>query len=276
MSKSYKTLAVLGSSSVALADPIVRDHRTHEAAPITITPAPVTTTTTVVQPVIVKEEMKPVVRGDVRIDLRASADLNRAPMGRPFRPLPVVYAPVTLANDLTLNGRAIIDVKSSTRKFTKLELRADSGRTAIDKVIVMFGNGGKQTIDLDAKLSKKSPTLTVDLAGGQRDIERIVLVGSTHGRGAALDVIAHERRDQEDRADRGLDHGRALARARRDEPAEEASQREHDVDGGLALDAHAAPQEHRTEGATSDEEVAEQHGRDRESPHEGTIPQPAA
>jgi hypothetical protein len=172
------TIAILGSSTAALAapgsySPEVRDHRTE---------------TTVIDH-----------RGS--IDASAQADIRFAPVGRPampVRPMPPVYqpvyqpvyAPVTLADNTQLNGRELIRVAQGSRTFSKLELRAEQGKTSIDKVIVTFGNGRSQTFALDTKLSKKQPTISLDLSGQSRSIQRIVLVGKSNGRNASLDVIA--------------------------------------------------------------------------------------
>lgn len=167
--KAIIATLVLGSSSVALASPAfgptagptVRDHRTQ------IAPVPAATV---------------VAQADIRADIR---------WGRPrIRPMPVTYAPVTLADNLQLEGRAFIKLAPTTRQFSKLELRTEQGRTSLDKVVIVFGNGRAQTINLDAKLSRKNPTLAIDLQGETRSIERIVLVGKSNGRNASLDVIA--------------------------------------------------------------------------------------
>ena len=163
--KALITTLVIGSSSVALAAPTVRDHRTSE----------VTTT----------------------IDHRNSIDVNaRADFRfqqRPVRPLPPVPAPltwVTLANDMQVSGRTSIKVAPTTRQFTKLELRAEQGNTSIDKVMIVFGNGRSQVVDLKAKLGKRDSSISIDLNGNARSIERIVLLGRSNGRRASLDVLA--------------------------------------------------------------------------------------
>ena len=162
------TIALIGSSTAALAapasySPVVRDHRTQ------------------------------VTDHRASIDASAQADIRFAPVARPalpIRPMPPVYAPVTLADNTQLNGREVIRVAQGTRSFNKIELRAEQGKTTIDKVIVTFGNGRSQTFELDTKLSKKQPTVSLDLNGQSRSIQRIVLVGKSNGRNASLDVIA--------------------------------------------------------------------------------------
>jgi hypothetical protein len=101
---------------------------------------------------------------------------------------PDVARPITLASSERINGRQIIKVNESLRAFSKLELRARSGRTDLDKVVVTFGNGQTQTIDCNRQLSANE-SFTIDLAGKQRNVKRIVLVGRS-GRRGSLDVIA--------------------------------------------------------------------------------------
>lgn len=166
--KALITTIVLGTSSVALAAPVVRDHRTPAPAP-----APITT-----------------IDHRSTIDINASADLR---FGRPGyypapRPLPLSW--VSLANDTKVNGRTAIKVSHSTRAFTKLELRAQQGNTKIDRVLITFGNGQTQTIALNKRLSKFQSAVSIDLAGNTRFISKVVLVGKSNGRRASVDVLA--------------------------------------------------------------------------------------
>jgi hypothetical protein len=157
--KALVTALVLGSSTLAVAapsyGPSIRDHRAPAAAPA---PAPA--------------------------PMRAPGYFG---FQAPKRP---VLSWVTLANDKQLTGRTVIKVAPTARKFTKLELRADQGRAAIDKVTIVFANGRAQTVNLDARLMKKNQSVSIDLAGNSRSIDRIILVGRTMGRGAAVDVLA--------------------------------------------------------------------------------------
>lgn len=143
--KAIVTTLILGSSSLALAAPTVRDHRT---------PAPA---------------FQPVYQAPVR------------PAPRPM------IKPVVLKNDARIQGRDVIRV-NTTRAFTKLELRSQSGRTQLDKVLITFSNGQSQVVDCNKTLNGNE-TFSIDLAGNARNIKKIVLVGKS-GRRAALDVIA--------------------------------------------------------------------------------------
>jgi hypothetical protein len=165
--KALITTLVIGSSSVALAAPTVRDHRT--------------------------SDYSPTIDHRNAIDINASADIRFQQRQRPVRPMPPVYvAPtwVTLANDMQVNGRTSIKVSPTARQFTKLELRAEQGNTSIDKVMIVFGNGRSQVVDLKTRLGKRDSSVSIDLTGNARSIERIVLVGRSNGRRASLDVLA--------------------------------------------------------------------------------------
>jgi hypothetical protein len=175
--KALITTLVIGSSSVALAapavsyGPTVRDHRDSDSR--------------------VSDHRN-------AIDITASADIRFQQAQRPVRPMPPVYTPpvyvaptwVTLANDMQVNGRTSIKVAPTARQFTKLELRAEQGNTSIDKVMIVFGNGRSQVVDLKTKLGKRDSSISIDLNGNARSIERIVLVGRSNGRRASLDVLA--------------------------------------------------------------------------------------
>src|SRR5690349_12813180 len=100
--KALVTLLVLGSSSLALADsygPTVRDHRQPYAPPVTA-PAPVVTAP----------------------QAPASQFNGYAFWRKPH------LRPVLLANDTRITGWSMIDASAQNRTFTKLELKASSGR----------------------------------------------------------------------------------------------------------------------------------------------------
>ena len=111
-----------------------------------------------------------------------------APLGVSFlRHVVEKPAPMVLANDTHLSGRALIKV-ATLRPFTKLELRANDGRTTIDRVLIDFGNGRTRVVKLGGFVNGKK-TLTIDLPGGSRTIKSIVVVGNSKRR-ASIDVFA--------------------------------------------------------------------------------------
>jgi hypothetical protein len=168
------TTLILGSSSVALAAPEVRDHRTH------------TTTTIVAPPPVAPIAQPSVIVTPVRFDKRVQVKPVPASWRRP-----AVQSWTTLANNARIDGRMVLDLKAFNRQFSRLALRSDgNGRTKIDRVMILFGNGQRQVVELDAKLSKKSANVSIDLQGDTRNIDKIVLVGKTNGRNASIDVLA--------------------------------------------------------------------------------------
>ena len=96
-------------------------------------------------------------------------------------------APMVLANDTHLTGRATINV-ATPRQFTKVELRASEGRSTIDRVLVQFGNGRTRTVKLNRIVEGKK-TIMIDLPGDSRLIKKIVVIGSSKRR-ASVDVFA--------------------------------------------------------------------------------------
>lgn len=100
---------------------------------------------------------------------------NRPPVAQPYRPIAPRW--VTLASgDSLLRGRDMIAVNSLAR-FSTLKLQASSGSTFIDKVVITFANGQKQTVSLSKTLSARSGGTTIDLSGNTRQITRIQVVG---------------------------------------------------------------------------------------------------
>jgi len=80
-------------------------------------------------------------------------------------------------------GRQVIDVNSK-RAYTKLKLEAQRGVASIDKVMVTFGNGRTQTIEVDKRLGGfgASSFTVLDLNGGSRQITKIVILSKSGAR----------------------------------------------------------------------------------------------
>lgn len=156
--KALVTTFVLGTSSLAVAAPTVRDHRAPQVLP------------------------KPV----------PAKPLPAPPQARPA-PAPGFgfgwqARPVLLANNKHISGRTVIQVPTSARMFTKLELRANSGQTNIQRVLIVFGNGQRQVVQLRKTVNNRTP-LTIDLAGNARHIKSVTLIGNSPRR-ASIDVLA--------------------------------------------------------------------------------------
>src|SRR5262245_53937310 len=123
--KALVTLLALGSSSVALADsygPTVRDHRYPTAAPLVVAPLPAPVVAPLPAPVVVTTS-------------QTQGGQLHGQFGFGWRkPAPPVR-PVLLANDTRVAGWAMINVSAQIRMFTKLELRAATGKTDIDRIM---------------------------------------------------------------------------------------------------------------------------------------------
>jgi len=148
--KALVTMLVLGSSSLAFAD---RDHRTDEYKPDTYSAA------------YKQEAYSPSYKQDAWH-----------------------ARPQLLSNNTHVNGRTMINVAPGTRPFTKLELRSNGGRTSIEKVVIVLGNGKREVLQNGGLIAGKQ-SLTIDLPGGSRWIKSVMLIGSSRGR-ASIDVLA--------------------------------------------------------------------------------------
>jgi len=161
--KALIATLVLGSSSVALAGPQIRDHRTT----VTVTPVQA--------------------RFDAHLDARVQA-------ARFMRPLPPVHTSrITLADNLALQGRSVLSFSDyKAHRYTKLEVSAQGrGKVDVDKIVIHFGNGTSQTVKLDTKLSATDRALSIDLdASNARFIKSIEVVGASKSRRATLDIVA--------------------------------------------------------------------------------------
>jgi hypothetical protein len=93
----------------------------------------------------------------------------------------------TLASAKQLSGRKLIRVRSDAA-FRTLKLEAASGTSFIDKVLITFGNGQTQLVDLDKRLSASDP-LVIDLQGMTRKITKVEVYGRS-GRRGSVNVLA--------------------------------------------------------------------------------------
>lgn len=93
-----------------------------------------------------------------------------------------------LSSPLQLDrGRTVIDV-NQRRPFQQLRLQTTNGASRIDRVVVMFENGGRQVINVNQRLSTRNPMVNIDLDGQMRRVDRIVVMGDSR-RGGAIQVF---------------------------------------------------------------------------------------
>ncbi|MGE5183684.1 MAG: hypothetical protein ACM31C_16545 [Acidobacteriota bacterium] len=148
------TLLVIGSSTVALADPIVRDHRDSDE-----------------------------VQAPARVEVRDHRNVDKDMDAR--RRLPVWS--VLSANDRLWNGRAKLDV-SSWRTLSELQIRVTRGSLEIEKIQIKFTDGDVQTFAPDQILGgAQSPSLTVQLSG--RDRVKSIVVSGRGNRRSSFEIL---------------------------------------------------------------------------------------
>src|SRR5512142_1523263 len=172
------TLLVLGSSTLAMAEPGVRDHRDYDGddddAPISQpivrdhrdNIAPATPVYTAPQPGYVQP-------GYVQPGYVQSGYGWHRPIAQPVAQPPVSQS-VTLASNVSFGRSTRVIINGSPYRFEKLQLKADSGRTEIRQVAIFFANGTEQVVrDVD-KVLDGSNCLDIQLDGIHRQITRVV------------------------------------------------------------------------------------------------------
>ena len=143
-------LVLAGTSTAALADPVVRDHRdTNDAS------------------------------AQVIRDHRDQDDRDQGEMHK--RPSWMVLA----AQSQLAHGRDVIALSS---RISSLKLVAQKGTTRIDTLTIKFANGATQRIRLNQTLAPSAQPLTIALDGGLRNVTRITLTGSSSRR-ASFEVL---------------------------------------------------------------------------------------
>jgi hypothetical protein len=102
------------------------------------------------------------------------------------RPAPVAWT--SLSTVSRIQNKQTISV-GGLKAFSKLKLEAAQGSTFVDKLVIVFGNGAKQTVNLDKNLAMRGAPLFIDLDGANRRITKVVVYGKS-GRRAAINLSA--------------------------------------------------------------------------------------
>lgn len=106
-------------------------------------------------------------------------DRDQASGHRRYRP-----AWVALSGASSLQGgRDVIPVGVEQGRFTQLRFQATAGVSAIDRVLIRFGDGRWQVADLGKRLDAGTPIFEVQLDGLRRNIDQIIVIGPG-GRGS--------------------------------------------------------------------------------------------
>lgn len=101
---------------------------------------------------------------------------------------PAVLPWKTLQSSKRIASKQTFDV-GGRQAFSRLKLEAARGSTFIDKVVVVFGNGMRQVIELDKTLANRAAPMVIDLDGKHRRIAKVVVYGKS-GRRAAINLLA--------------------------------------------------------------------------------------
>lgn len=197
--KALITALVLGSSSVAMAQPltinasarvswgvgssgpVVRDHRD-------------------ARPIVVNDRLRNLPRFQEALypnnnRLGGDASTYVGP-----RPAPMMhhgngydsYRPSWLAITEPTRidrGRQFIAVGTDLGRFRQLRLRNTVGWSMITQIKIDFGNNVIQTVDLNQRLDRYNPVIDIDLDGYARSINRVIVYGST-ANGSAYQLLA--------------------------------------------------------------------------------------
>ncbi|GAB5399546.1 MAG: hypothetical protein Aureis2KO_11310 [Aureisphaera sp.] len=96
--------------------------------------------------------------------------------------------PSTLVNDWVKIGTKKVDYKLDKDimnvglddgRFKKLKLVVTGGNLNMHRMVVHYGNGSKEEIELRHNFGKKSSSRVIDLKGNKRIIKKIVFVYDT-------------------------------------------------------------------------------------------------
>ncbi|MEO8706865.1 MAG: hypothetical protein ABI867_42960 [Kofleriaceae bacterium] len=77
------------------------------------------------------------------------------------------------------NSREDFTIGGDKGAFNTLQLRATAGSSYIRKVSIEFADNARQYIEVNRALDGRNPTLSLDLAGNNRQIKRIFVYGTT-------------------------------------------------------------------------------------------------
>ncbi|MCW5808080.1 MAG: hypothetical protein KIT31_37360 [Deltaproteobacteria bacterium] len=204
MKKALVTALLLASSSIAMAKPVtysasasvsisagthtgggrqdLRDHRSTYTPPAK---APAVAPRLKVKPVYL-QQLRPAVWNPNNTTLGVNASTYIGP--RPVLQQPCVahasgwqvatWHPMTEPTRID-RGRELFNFGAQAGSFRQIQLVETAGSSHISQVAIEFVGGGRtQVVKLDTDL-KAGRSLTIDLDGGVRQINRIIVYGST-------------------------------------------------------------------------------------------------
>ena len=161
------TTLVLGSSSLALAEPIVRDHRSDDRY----------------------EDRSDDRFGDRFGDRDRFQDRHLDRDERMERFHRNRMMPVRLADDLEVNMREPAFIQLGQGGIRQLRFDSDEGHAYIHSIVLVFSNGAQQSLDIRQRVTSRSMPLTIDI---DPRATGIYIYGKTRGRGS-LDIVGLRR-----------------------------------------------------------------------------------
>jgi hypothetical protein len=102
------------------------------------------------------------------------------------RPMPASWT--SLSTVKRIQNKETIAV-GGFKAYSKLKLEATMGTTFINKLVIVFANGARQTVDLDKSVAMRGAPLLIDLDGKNRRISKVVVYGQSNRR-AAISLLA--------------------------------------------------------------------------------------
>jgi hypothetical protein len=87
------------------------------------------------------------------------------------------------------SGREFINFGTDGARFSQIKLFNNRGSSHIQQIAIEFVGGGTQKVVLNQMLTSSNP-ITIDLTGGFRPINRIIVYGSTNF-GSSYQILAH-------------------------------------------------------------------------------------
>jgi hypothetical protein len=183
--KALLALAILTTSSVALAQPMVRDHREPIAG------SAIVSGSVTIHPVDQRSTLT--YAPTTSYDHDHYDDSYDRYDDRPrFRRGIVLASNATFVHDHHDHSvKPMYIALDRARDFTRLRLTRDNGRAFIDRVVVMYPNGRSRTITVNQTLSAELPSLMIDL--DHRAVTGVYIYGTSWRGRASFDVIGLRR-----------------------------------------------------------------------------------
>ncbi|MBO6518118.1 MAG: DUF2541 family protein [Bacteroidia bacterium] len=76
----------------------------------------------------------------------------------------------------------VITITAAEGKFTKLKLKVSGGNLNMHKMVVVYGNGTRDNINVKHNFTKGDVTRTIDLNGNRRVVQKVIFWYDTKNR----------------------------------------------------------------------------------------------